>query len=273
MTVPSPSLDLAAVKQRQQQTWASGDFAAVGARALLMSELLCEAVDLHGGERVLDVATGSGNTALAAARRFGAVTGVDYVPALLERGRIRADAEGLPVTFQAGDAEALPFPDASFDVVLSTFGVMFAPNQPLAAAELLRVCRPGGRIGLTNWTPDGFAGELFRCTTQYLPPPPGLAPPTRWGTNEGLRALFGDGVTELTITPRAHVFRYPSPQHWIDFFRTYFGPTRHAFAALDATGQAALERDLLALLDRCNRADDGTLVVPSDYLEVVASRA
>ncbi|HEX5497627.1 MAG TPA: class I SAM-dependent methyltransferase, partial [Thermomicrobiales bacterium] len=228
----SPSPALAAVKQRQQQTWAAGDYAAVGARILLVSELLCEAVDLRAGQRVLDVATGNGNTALAAARRFADVVGIDYVPALLERGRIRAEAEGLPVDFQDGDAEALPFADAAFDMVLSTFGVMFAPNQPQAAQELVRVCRPAGRIGLANWTPDGFWGQNFRLVAQRLPSAPGLAPPTRWGAEDELRALFGDGITDLTATPRQCVLRSRSPEHWLAFFRANFGPTQKAFAAL-----------------------------------------
>jgi SAM-dependent methyltransferase len=272
MTSPSLSPDLAAIRQRLQQMWAAGDFAEVGTRHLIVSESLCEAIDLRAGERVLDVASGNGNTALAAARRFGEVVGLDFVPALLERGRLRAAAEGLPVDFQEGDADTLPFADASFDVVLSTFGVMFAPDQARAAAELLRVCRPGGRIGLACWTPNGFAGENFGLRARYLPPPPGLRPPTRWGTENGLRDLFGNGITELAATPRACVFRYRSPEHWVDFFRTYFGPTITAFAALDPAGQADLERDLLALVRRFNRADDGTLVAPSDYLEVVAIR-
>lgn len=265
-------LDLAAVKRRQQQTWATGDFAAVGAMLVGVGETLCEAVDLHSGRRVLDVACGSGTAALAAARRFCDVTGVDFVPALLECGRERAAGERLPVDFREGDAEALPFPDADFDVVLSTFGMMFAPDQAQAAAELLRVCRPGGTIGLANWTPEGFSGQLFAVTARHVPFPPGLAPPTRWGTADGLRELLGAGVSELRIERRDFVMRFPSPEMWVEFFRVHFGPVVRAFAALDEAGQAAYSADLLAAVARFNRADDGTMAVPSEYLEVVATR-
>lgn len=264
--------DLAAIKQRQQQTWASGDFAMVAATNLIVGELLCEAVDLRAGQKVLDVATGSGNTALAAARRWCDVTGIDYVPALLERGRERAAAERLNVTFREGDAEAIPFPDASFDVVLSTFGAMFAPDQEKTARELLRVCRPGGKIGMANWTPDSVIGELFRTTGKHVPPPPGVKPPVLWGSEERLRELFGNGVTSLRVNRREFVFRYHSAQHWLEYFRTYYGPTLKAFEALDPAGQEALARDLVDLWSRFNRSYDDTLVAPGAYLEVVATR-
>jgi SAM-dependent methyltransferase len=266
--------EFAAIKQRQQQAWAAGDFAAVGASQQIVGEALCEAVDLRAGSRVLDVACGAGNTALAAARRFAEVVGVDFVPALLARGRERAAAERLPVAFQEGDAEALPFPDASFDVVLSTFGVMFAPDQARAAAELLRVCRRGGTIGLANWTPEGFTGQSSAIRNRYAPPPPGapFAPPGRWGTEDGVRALLGEGVADVRTGRRVFVYRLPSPQAWLELMRTHFGPTVRTFAALDAAGQAAYAADLLALIDRFNRADDGTAVIPSEYLEVVATR-
>ena len=271
-TQPPVGPDYVAIKGRQQQTWASGDYHVIASIIVPVSERLCDAVDLRAGERVLDVATGSGNTAIAAARRLCEVTGVDYVPALLERGRARADAEGLRVAFEEGDAESLPVADASYDVVLSTFGAMFAPNQEQAARELLRACRPGGRIGLANWTPDGWLGEMLRTVGRHVAPPAGLRPPTRWGTEEGLRELFGDGVASLRATRQPFVWRFASAQQYLEIFRTYYGPVLKAFAALDGTGQEALARDLVEAVERFNRSDDGTLVVPSDYLEVVATR-
>jgi ubiquinone/menaquinone biosynthesis C-methylase UbiE len=262
--------DLHAIKERQQQAWAAGDFSVYGATHTIVSELLCEAVDLRAGQRVLDVATGSGNTALAAAHRWCEVTGIDYVPAFLERGRERAAVERRQITFRDGDAEDIPFPDVSFDVVLSTFGVMFAPDQQKAASELLRVCRSGGKIGLANWTPDSATGEQFRVLAHYLPPPPDLKPAVLWGTEERLRELFGDHITALQITPRSFLFRYRSAQHWLEFFRTYLGPIRTAFEALDGARQDQLARDLLDVMHRYNRSGDETLVAPNDYLEVVA---
>ena len=273
MTTQTPAPDLKAIKGKQQQTWASGDFAAVATTLPIVSELLCEAADLRAGERVLDVATGSGNTAIAAARRFCVVSGVDYVPALLDRGRERAQAERVAIEFLEGDAEAIPYPDASFDAVLSTFGSMFAPNQEQAARELLRVCRPGGRIGMANWTPEGFIGEMFRTTGRHVPPPAGLKPPVLWGTEAQLRELFGDGITSLSLTRRIYTFRYTSAEHWLDFFRTYYGPMLKAFEALDDAGQQRLAADLLDLARRHNRATDGTLAVPAEYAEVVTVRA
>jgi SAM-dependent methyltransferase len=221
---------------------------------------------------VLDVAAGNGNATLAAARRWAAVTSTDYVAVLLERGRKRAAAEGLPVTFQEADAEQLPFPAAAFDVVLSVFGVMFTPHQEQAAQELLRVCRPGGTIGLANWTPESFIGQVFRTIGKYISPPPGVKSPALWGTEARLRELFGDGITELQITRRMFVFRYRSAAHWLEVFRTYYGPTLKAFAALDATGQTSLAQDLTDLLERFNEGGPDTLAVPSEYLEVVATR-
>lgn len=266
---PQPP-DLAEIKERQQKAWASGDYAVFGAALLIMSELLCEAVDLRPGQKVLDVATGSGNTALATARRYGEVTGIDYVPALLERGRERAVAERLEVAFQEGDAESIPFPDTSFDVVLSTVGVMFAPDQEKAARELLRVCRPGGKIGLASWTPESFAAEMPRVFAQYVPPPPGLESPSRWGAEEHVRELLGDGIGELRTTWRSFVFRYRSVRHYLETLKTHLGPTRQAFESLNPAERESLEGDLAALVDRFNRSGDGTMVVPSEYLEVVA---
>jgi SAM-dependent methyltransferase len=263
--------DLAAVKSRQQATWSSGDYAVIGTTLSLTGELLCEAVDLRSGQRVLDVAAGNGNATLAAARRWAEVTSTDYVPALLERGRARAAADRLHVTFQEADAENLPFADGSFDVVLSVFGVMFTPNQEQAAQELMRVCRPGGTIGLANWTPEGFIGQVFRTIGKYVPPPAGVKSPALWGTEQRLRELFGDGIAELKLNRRQFVFRYRSAQHWLEIFRTYYGPTLKAFAALDEEGQAGLASDLTALLERFNQGGD-TLVVPSEYVEVIATR-
>ena len=259
--------DLGALKTRQMAAWASGDYAVVGITLQIVGEMLCEAVDLRSGERVLDVAGGNGNASLAAARRFAAVTSTDYVPALLERGRIRAEAEHLDIEFQPADAEALPFPDGAFDVVLSTFGVMFTPDQEKAAAEMARVCRPGGRIGLANWTPDGFIGQLFKLIGSFLPPPAGVRSPALWGTQERLHALFPGAAIEAV--PRRFTFRYRSPAHWMEVFRTYYGPVHKAFLALDPAQQAALEQGMLDLMARFDRGGGSGLVVPSDYLEVV----
>lgn len=263
--------DLAAIKVRQQVTWASGDYAVIGVRLQIVGEMLCEALDLRAGSTVLDVAAGDGNATLAAARRWCRVTSTDYVPALLDRGRERAGADRLPVEFRAADAEALPFADGSFDVVVSTFGVMFAPDQDKAAAELLRVCRHGGKIGLANWTPDGFIGHLFRTIGKYVPQPAGVRPPAQWGTRARLQELFGRGVA-IDSQLRLFMFRYESPQHWLDVFRTCFGPMLKAFAALDGEKQAALAADLIDLVAHFNRATDGTMVVPGEYLEVVITR-
>jgi SAM-dependent methyltransferase len=265
--------DLAVIKGRQQLAWESGDYHRVAASFVLDCELLFEALDPAAGQRVLDVAGGSGNAALAAARRFADVTCTDYVPELLERAQMRADADGLSVTILEADAENLPFADASFDVVVSTFGAMFAPNQARVARELLRVCRPGGKIGMANWSPDGFAGEFLRATAQHVPPPPGISSPLRWGTEEGLRELFRDGIRELRITRREHTYRFHSPEHYVDFFRTNYGPTVKAFEALDAGQQEQLACDLADVVRRYNRAGDATAIWPGAYLEVVAVRA
>jgi SAM-dependent methyltransferase len=264
--------DLAAVKSRQQATWSSGDYAVIGTTLAITGELLCEAVDLRPDQRVLDVAAGNGNATLAAARRWGNVTSTDYVGALLEGGRAKAAAERLSVTFQEADAEDLPFADSSFDVVLSVFGVMFTPNQEQAAQELLRVCRPGGTLGLANWTPEGFIGQVFRTIGKYIPPPAGVKSPALWGTEGRLRELFGDGISELKVNRRLFVFRYRSAEHWLQVFRTYYGPMLKAFAALDAEGQARLAGDLTDLLWRFNQGGRDTLAVPGEYLEVVATR-
>ncbi|MGH9035787.1 MAG: class I SAM-dependent methyltransferase [Acidimicrobiia bacterium] len=265
-------MDYAAVTARQQQVWSEGDFARIGVTAVLVGELLCESVDIQPGERVLDVAAGSGNTALAAARRWAEVTATDFVPHLLETAARRAEAEGLPLTTQVADAQELPFPDASYDVVLSTFGAMFAPDQERTATELARVCRPGGRIGMANWAPDGMVGEMFRATAAHVPPPPGVRPTVDWGRQERLEELFGDAVSDLRVERRQFVFRYHSVEWALQYFRQWFGPTKVAFASLDPAGQEALGRDLMAVWAKHNRAE-GPLVAPADYLEVVAVRA
>jgi len=277
VTTPATSLppsapDFAALRNRQQATWASGDYSVVGNTIPLVPELLCEAIDLRAGSRVLDVATGSGNAALAAARRWCDVVGTDYVPSLLERARRRATAEGFSIDFREADAEKQPFPDASFDVVLSVFGAMFTPNPEATAAELARVCRPGGRIGLANWTPEGFIGQAFRTTSRFVPPPAGVRPPVEWGTRERIVELFGDFATVVTTNRRQFTFRFRSAADYMAIFRTWYGPTLRAFAALDEAGCAALERESIALVQQHNRSGDATIVVPAEYLEVVIDR-
>ena len=267
-----PAVDFAAVKGRQLAAWSAGDYAVIGTTLQIVGESLCEALDLRAGERVLDVAAGNGNATLAAARRWCDVVSTDYVPALLERGRMRASAEGLPVQFEHADAENLPYSDGGFDVVLSTFGVMFTPDQQKAAAELARVCRPGGRIGLANWTPTSFIGELFKLIGKYLPPAAGVKSPALWGTEARLRELFGAHLDAIAIERKNFVFRYHSAAHWLEVFRTFYGPMHKAFGALDAAKQDALAADLIALAESFNRATDGTLVAPSEYLEVVIKR-
>ena len=262
--------DLDAVKHKQQAAWSSGDYASVGNRILIVSELLCEAADVRAGERVLDVATGTGNAALAAARRFADVIGIDYVPALLDRARVRAKAEGVDVDFRVGDAEALEFDDDSFDVVLSACGVMFAPDHRRTASELVRVCRSGGRVGMVNWCPDGYIGALFRAIAAHVPPPPGVEPPGRWGDETYLRDLWGDTAT-VVAPRRTFLFRFPSPQHHVDFFARHYGPTVKAFEAVGEAGREALLGDILEAVRRFNRADDGTLVLQMEHLEVVAT--
>jgi SAM-dependent methyltransferase len=263
--------DFATIKARQQTTWASGNYSVIAATLPVVSENLCEAADLQAGERVLDVASGNGNTAIAAARRWCEVVATDYVPALLQHGRERALAEGLTVDFQDGDTERLPLPDASFDVVLSTFGAMFAPDHSGTARELSRVCRPSGRIGLANWTPEGYIGQVFKVIGRYIPPPSGLQSPALWGTEEGLRKFFGNQINGIKVVRKHFIFRYRSAQHWLDTFRNYYGPVLKAFAALPADQQDALAADLVALAQSFNTRSD-TLAVPGEYLEVVLTR-
>ena len=268
----APVTDLAALKGRQQIAWSTGNYAVVGTTLQIVGEQLCESMDLRSGSTVLDVAAGNGNASLAAARRWCDVTSTDYVPSLLESGRARAAADGMPMTFQEADAENLPFADGSFDNVVSTFGVMFTPNQPRAAAEMVRVCKSGGRIGLANWTPDSFIGQLFKTIGKYIPPAPGVTSPSAWGTTARLDELFADSASDITVINREFVFRYHSPVHWLEVFRTYYGPMNKTFAALDADRQASFTEDLLQLMAQRNRSGDETLVLPSAYLEVVITR-
>jgi SAM-dependent methyltransferase len=262
--------DLPLVKQRQQQMWASGDFHAVGTLIQPVADALCDAADLQAGWSVLDVATGSGNAAIAAARCGCEAIGIDYVPALLARGRRRAEAEGLTVELLEGDAEAIPFSDESFDAVLSVFGSMFAPDHAQAAGELLRVCRPGGRIGLATWTPDGFIGEMFRVVAAHVPPMPGVASPLLWGSKHYLGELFGDEIESIACTERTFTWRFGSAEAFVDYFRAYYGPTLKAF---EAAGEAdALYADLVGLIRRYAGTSTGPVAIPSTYLETVVVR-
>ena len=265
-------VDFAALKTRQQLAWGTGDYAVIGTTLQIVGESLAEASDLKTDERVLDVAAGNGNATLAAARRGCLVTSTDYVPALLQRGAERARAERLEVQFQAADAEALPFEDASFDAVVSTFGVMFSPDHAKAASELARVCRPGGRIGLANWTPSGFIGQLFKTLGRHVPPPAGVSSPALWGTESHVKALFGERAADFAIHPRVFKFRYRSAEHFIEVFRTWYGPVHKAFASLSDEKAAALDGDLATLMNTLNTAGPGSLVVPSEYLEIVVTR-
>jgi len=268
LAMPTNQPDLDALKTRQHGAWSSGDYAIVGTTLQIVGEQLCETLDIRAGQSVLDVAAGNGNATLAAARRWCQVVSTDYVPSLLERGRARASADGLSVEFKEADAEALPFGDAAFDAVVSTFGVMFTPNQDRAASELLRVCKSGGKIGLANWTPEGFIGQVFKTLGKYLPPT-GAKSPALWGTKARIDEMFGAQASNIQATRRNFAFRYRSPEHFIDIFKTYYGPVLKAFAALDGTNQNNLKRDLLALIATMNRSGDATMVVPSEYLEVV----
>jgi len=268
----TPAPNFVAIKQRQQATWASGDFAIIGTTLQIVGESLAEAVDVRAGEHVLDVAAGNGNATLAAARRFASVISTDYVPDLLDKGRERAHAEGLSVEFQVADAEDLPFDDGSFDVVLSTFGAMFTPDHGRAAREMLRVLRDGGRIGMANWTPEGFIGRLFKVLGAYVPPPAGVQSPALWGTESHIVELFGTRAAQIHCERRDFKFRYRSAAHWVQIFRDFYGPTHKAFAALDEPGRLALERDITALLEQMNTAGTSSLVVPGEYLEIVISK-
>jgi ubiquinone/menaquinone biosynthesis C-methylase UbiE len=264
-----PIPDYTAIKQRQQATWASGNYSVIGSTLQIVGETLCEALDLCAGETVIDVAAGNGNVTLAAARRRAHVTSTDYVPQLLEVGKKRAEAEGLNIDFREADAEALPFKDGAFDVAVSTFGIMFTPNQAKAASEIARVVRKGGRIGMANWTPESFIGQLFKTIGKHVPPPAGVSSPALWGTEAKLKEFFPG--KNMSVAKRIFNFRYESPKHWLDVFRTFYGPTHKAFAALTPDDQQALESDMLALVNHLNRRTDGKMVVPGEYLEVIVT--
>jgi ubiquinone/menaquinone biosynthesis C-methylase UbiE len=266
------SVDFKALTARQQGIWSSGDYAVVGTTLQIVGEELCEALDIRSGQKVLDVAAGNGNVSLAAARRWCDVVAIDYVPALLERARERAGAERLNIEFREADAEALPFLNESFDIVVSTFGVMFTPDQDRAAAELIRVCKHGGKIGLANWTPGGFIGQLFKAIGKHVSPPPGVKSPALWGTRARIVELFEPHATSIKSVERTFVFRYRSAEHWLDIFKSYYGPMLKTFAALEPAAQAALQRDLVSLINQFNRSEDSSMVVPSEYLEIVITR-
>jgi len=270
--IPTTAPDYVAIKQRQQATWASGDYSIIGTTLQIVAESLAEAADVRAGGDVLDVAAGNGNATLAAARRFANVTSTDYVPALLDKAHQRALAEGQRIQFQVADAEQLPFDAGSFDVVLSTFGAMFSPDHARCAQEMLRVLRQGGRIGLASWTPQGFIGRLFKIIGAHVPPPAGVKSPALWGTEPHIVELFGSRAVEIRCERRLFNFRYRSAAHWLQVFRDYYGPTLRAFAALDAAGQQSLEREITMLLDELNTAGQASLVVPSEYLEVVITK-
>jgi ubiquinone/menaquinone biosynthesis C-methylase UbiE len=261
-------LNLFAIKQKQQAAWASGDYGKIGVTLQITGEQLCEFINIQSGQKVLDVAAGNGNATLAAARRFCHVTSTDYVSVLLEQGRQRSVANGLPITFLEADAEALPFKDNQFDAVLSTFGVMFTPNQSQAARELVRVCRPGGKIGLANWTPDGFIGQLFKLIGGFIPPAKGVSSPSNWGTEAFIQSQFANVASQIELRKRSFNFRYQSPEHWLDLFRDYYGPIHKAFLSLDSVKAKTLETEILGLIERFNTADDSTMLVASEYLEI-----
>jgi ubiquinone/menaquinone biosynthesis C-methylase UbiE len=272
LAVGKLAADFKAIKAKQQVAWSAGDYAIIGRTLQIVGEQLAEAMDLRAGQTVLDVAAGNGNVTLAAARRWCDVTSTDYVETLLARGRRRAEAEGLQVKFQIADAENLPFVDAAFDVVVSTFGGMFSPDQDRTAAEMVRVCRSGGRIGLANWTPESFVGHMFKTIGKYLPPPTGVKSPAVWGTSSWVKTTFAAAASKIDANPRTFIFRYRSAKHFLDIFRTYYGPVLKAFEAVNATGRKALARDIIDLVERFNTSGDKTMVVPSEYLEVIITK-
>ncbi|TKG72786.1 class I SAM-dependent methyltransferase [Prauserella endophytica] len=269
MTTTTPFAD---IKTKQQKIWSSGDYGKIAWLTVPLAETLCAVVDPRPGAKVLDVATGTGHVAITAARRFCDVTGIDYVPALVAAAQRRAQAEDLEIDFREADAEDLPFAENSFDYVLSAIGVMFTADHQKAADELVRVCRPGGRIGLANWTPTGFVGELLKTVTRHVPPPPGALPPTRWGTEEAVTELLGGRVTDLTFTTASARQRFPSADFFADFFLTHYGPTYAAAQRLDEQGRATFRADLVDLGNRANVASDGTVAADWEYRVAVAAK-
>ena len=266
------SKKLEELNQLQQETWTSGDFPKMGLELSIVGELLCESVPVLAGDRVLDVATGSGNTALAAARRRANVTGIDITPALLERAKARAAAEGLTIDFQHGDATALAFDDGSFDVVMSTFGSIFAPDPEKTAAEMARVCRRGGKIAIAVWTPDGMLGKLFRLLARYSPPEAQVDQPVSWGDETVLKQRLGPYVSDVQIYRQAVRFRSPSPALWTDFMKTHFGPAILAFKHSEGDAQRKLTLEMTDLMRDHNKSPNGTALGESEYLEVVGTR-
>lgn len=272
-TLATVSPDYRAIKVKQNAAWQSGDYAKIGTTLQIVGETLAETMDLRSGSSVLDVAAGNGNATLAFARRWCDVTSTDYVDTLLARSEARAFAENLPVHYQIADAEDLPFEDNQFDAVVSTFGVMFTPNQAQAAGELVRVCRSGGKIGLANWTPSGFIGSLFKVLGAHVPPPAGVASPALWGTRDWIETTFGGKARAIDVIEKSFVFRYCSPQHFIDVFREFYGPVHKAFLALEPARQADLESAIADLIAERNTATDGSMRVPATYAEVIVTKA
>jgi ubiquinone/menaquinone biosynthesis C-methylase UbiE len=270
----SSTIDFTELKQRLRDTWMAGDFGVIASYNVKLGEQFVSRINMQRGMKVLDVACGTGNTTMPAARSGATVTGTDIAPNLLEQARVRAAKEQLSIQFDEGDAESLPYSDASFDIVLSMFGAMFAPRPEVVAAELLRVCRSGGLIAMGNWTPTGFTGTIFKTTAKHVPPPPGVPSPVLWGDEATVRERFGSGVSKLTCTPQIAEFRYDAPPTGVvQLFRRYFGPTQTAFSKLNPAGQTALAADLESVWAQANDAKDGTTLVQNEYLEVHAVRA
>ena len=272
MTLATP--DLAQLKSTLKSTWSAGDFGQIARHTVVAAQEFIDRTPLKPGMHVLDIACGTGNTAIPAARAGAKVTGVDIATNLLAQARDRAAQENLTIRFDEGDAEELPYPDYSFDVVLTMFGAMFAPRPERVAAEILRVCKPGGHIAMANWTPQGFVGKSFQVTAKVVPPPPGMQPPVLWGDENVVRQRFGPGVSELAATKQISQFNYPyDEKRMVNFFREYFGPTKTAFGRLDAAGQATFAAMLEALWKEHNTATDGSTCVAAEYLDVRATRA